>query len=135
VDIKQQHLKIDRQYQRISTDLPCRAGLAGSKPSAVRILNLSIGGLKFSCRREAFHSLHPADQRTPGRVVDVMIELDFELQLPGQPATIFNTRATVIHSERLSQDEFHIGVQFSGLDAATFEVLKAYIEERISGQR
>lgn len=116
-------------------DTPCRAGLSGSKLSAARILNLSLGGLKFSCRRDAFHSMVPADQRTPGRVIDVMIELDFELQLPGQPASAINTQATIIHSERLSQDEFHIGVQFIGMDEAAFRVLRAYVEARLSAQR
>ena len=115
-------------------DTPCRAGLSGDKLSAARILNLSVGGLKFSCRRDAFHSMVPPDQRTPGRVVDVIIELDFELQLPGQPPSVINTRGTIIHSERLSQDEFHMGVQFTGMDEAAFRVLKAYVEERLSAQ-
>lgn len=72
----------------------------------------------------------PEDQRTPGRIVDVKIELDFELQSSGQPASTFHTQATIIHSERLSQDEFHIGVLFTSMEETAFQVLKAYIDER-----
>lgn len=129
MDIKQKHLRIDRLYSRISTDIACQAGLPGGELTAARIRNLSVGGLKFSCRRDAFYSMIPEDQRTPGRVVDVMVEISFELQPAGQPVSHFNTRATIIHSERLSQDEFHIGVQFIDMEEAAFQVLKAYIND------
>ena len=132
MDIKQQHLRIERAYQRITTDIPCSAGLPDGELSAARILNLSVNGLKFSCSRDAFHRMLPEDQRTPGRVVDVIIEIDFELHPPGQPVSGCNTRATIIHSERLSQDEFHIGVQFTSMDDATFKLLKACVEEGAS---
>jgi hypothetical protein len=131
VDIKQ-HLRIDRAHQRISADIPCRAGLPAGERSAARILNLSAGGLKFSCRRDAFYSMVPEDQRTPGRVVDVMIEVEFELQPSGQPASGVQTQATIIHSERLAQDEFHIGVQFIGMDEETSRLLNSYIGEHTS---
>lgn len=115
-------------------DLPCRTGLSSDKLSTARILNLSMGGLKFSCGRDAFQSMVPADQRTPGRVIDVIIELDFELQLPGEPPAVIHTLARIIHSERLSQDEFHMGVQFTGMEEAAVRVLRAYVEEHLSTQ-
>ena len=71
----------------------------------------------------------PEDQRTPGRVVDVVIEIDFKLQPTGQTAEDFHSRAKIIHSERLAQDEFHIGVQFIGMDDAALQVLRAWIDE------
>lgn len=129
VDIKQKHLRIDRLYSRISTDIACQAGQPGGELTAVRIRNLSVGGLKFSCGHDAFNGMIPEDQRTPGRVVGVMVEINFELQPNGQPASRFNTQATIIHSERLSQDEFHIGVQFIDMEEAAFQVLKAYIDD------
>ena len=48
MDIKQKHLRIDRLYSRISTDIACQAGLPGGELTAARIRNLSVGGLKFS---------------------------------------------------------------------------------------
>lgn len=132
MDIKQQHLRIERAYQRINTDFPCSVGLPNGELSAARILNLSVNGLKFSCGRDTFHRMLPEDQRTPGRVVDVTIEIDFELHPRGQPASACNTQAAIIHSERLSQDEFHIGVQFTRIDDDTFKLLKACVEEGAS---
>lgn len=131
MDRKQQHHRIDRLHPRISTDIPCRVGLSEGELSAARILNLSVGGLKFCCGRTTFHSMIPEDQRTPGRIVDVMTVIHFELQLAGKPASSIQTQASIIHSERLSQDEFHIGVQFIDMDEAAFQVLQVCIDEHL----
>lgn len=124
---KQQHLRINRRYLRIDADIPCEVGVPGEKRRSARILNLSAGGLKFSCDQETFHRIIPEDQRTPGPVLDVEIEIQFALQPGEHRETAFDTRASVVHSERLAQDLFHVGIQFSDLDNAVVERLEAYI--------
>jgi hypothetical protein len=91
------------------------------------IINLSAGGLKFSGGRDTVHHILPRDQRTPGQV-GIVIEIQFELQLPEQPRLAINVIARVIHSERLAQDVFHVGVQFINIDTAAVSMLKTYIE-------
>ena len=92
------------------------------------MLNLSAGGLKFSCPQVAFADLLPAPQRTPGLVQDVEIEVQFQLALPGStvPHTI-KTAAVIIHTERLAQDCYHVGAQFNPLPDRDAQALESYI--------
>lgn len=127
--IKKQHFWIDREYERIPVDIPCLVGLAGDTGLPAGIINLSAGGLKFGCNRDVFNQLLPEDQRVPGLVSD--IEIDIEFRLPdaegGTSETIRN-RATIIHTERLAQDRYTLGVRFSGLDEADAGVIRSGIE-------
>ncbi len=92
------------------------------------IVNLSASGLNFSCGRDTVYQILPQDQRTPGQVTGVMIEIQFDLQPPAQPRLSLNIRARVIHSERLAQDVFHVGIQFIHIDEADVVALKGYID-------
>jgi hypothetical protein len=94
----------------------------------VRILNLSIGGLKFRCGMQVINSILPEDQRTPGQILDVEMDVVFDLPQEGDTAPLpVRTRATVVHSERLAQDEFHVGVQFIDLEQSMSGPLERYI--------
>ena len=121
--------KEKRKHFRVTTDIPCEMGLQRNALSAARIVDLSPGGLKFRCDRNTIHGILPEDQRTPGRVWDVEIEIHFTLQAGARPAVVVDARARVIHSERLAQDAFHVGVEFSELDAAVRKTLEDYILE------
>lgn len=92
------------------------------------IVNLSVGGIKFSCSRDTVHHILPKDQRVPGQVMGVLIEIGFDLQSPIQDRLSLNTTARVIHSERLAQDVFHVGVQFLHVDETDMATLRGYIE-------
>ncbi|MDH3980786.1 MAG: PilZ domain-containing protein [Gammaproteobacteria bacterium] len=127
---KKQHFWIDRRDDRVNANLMCQVGPQQDTLDTAQILNLSIGGLKFSCTEETVARLLPEDQRTPGLVSDVIIQLRFQLPLPGRkkPALI-NSSASVIHSERLAQDNYHIGVRFQGLSDTERKSIMAYIED------
>ncbi len=110
--------------------MACKVGddaSGGLQP--VRILNLSIGGLKFSCGLQVINSILPEDQRTPGQILDVEMDISFELPRGDAPVLQVMTRARVVHSERLAQDEFHVGVQFIDLAEAVSDSLESYINE------
>jgi hypothetical protein len=92
------------------------------------IVNLSAGGLKFSVGRDTAHHILPRDQRTPGSVTGVEIEIQFNLKLPTQSPSSLNALARVIHSERLAQEVFHVGVQFIRIDEAAAATVKDYID-------
>ena len=121
--------KEKRKHFRIKTDIPCVMGLRRDTLSPARIVDLSSGGLKFRCDRSTIHGILPEDQRTPGRVWDVEIEIHFTLQTGAPPEVVVDARARVIHSERLAQDAFHVGVEFTELDAAVRKTLDDYILE------
>jgi hypothetical protein len=128
--VDKQHFRIDRQHLRVATDMACQiGGDAGSELLPVRILNLSIGGLKFSCGLQVINSILPEDQRTPGQIMDVEMNLAFEIPQGDAAALPIRTHARVVHSERLAQNEFHVGVQFMGMDEALSGPLESYISE------
>jgi len=106
-------------------------GDAGSELLPVRILNLSIGGLKFSCGLEVINSILPEDQRTPGQIMDVEMNMAFEITQRDAPVLPVRTRARVVHSERLAQNEFHVGVQFMDLEETLYGPLESYITDLI----
>lgn len=129
VDKNKQHFRIDRQHRRVAADIACEVGNeTGAGLLPVRILNLSIGGLKFRCGMRVIDSILPEDQRTPGQILDVQMDVVFELPQEGDASPLpVRTRATIIHSERLAQDEFHVGVQFIDLEASMSGPLESYI--------
>jgi c-di-GMP-binding flagellar brake protein YcgR len=126
---KKQHFWIDRQYTRIGAILPCNVALPAGQAAPVEMLNLSAGGMKFSCSKTVFSALLPENQRTPGLVQDVLIEIEFQLTLSGADITTIRAPAAVIHTERLAQDCYHIGVQFQDLSTADSRTIEQYIAQ------
>ena len=126
---KQQHLRIDRKHLRVDTDFPCKVGPTDSKVTAARVLDLSIGGLKFCCDHTTIKHIIPNSQQALGMILGVEIVVHFTIKLEGKRAAAFKTPARVIHSERLAQDLFHVGIQFLGLDTTAASKLETSIEE------
>jgi hypothetical protein len=124
-----------RQYFRLDTEIPGTVRLPKGETLQAVIVNLSTGGLKFSCGRDTVHQILPKDQQTPGQITGVMIEIQFELQPSEQPRLSLNARSRVIHSERLAQDVFHVGIQFIHIDEAEAVALKGYIDATLSKQQ
>jgi len=124
-----------RQYFRVDTEIPGTVRLPKGDILPTTIVNLSVGGLKFSCGRDTVHQILPKDQQTPGQITGVMIEIQFDLQPLEQPQLSLNTRARVIHSERLAQDVFHIGIEFIHIDESDIMALKGYIDATLSQQQ
>ena len=127
-----QHLRIKRRHPRVKTDIACTVGLPGSKLSAGQVRDLSIDGLKFSCSRETIHSILPENRWTPGPILDIDIEIRFEL--PDPEAQMLECTARLIHFERLSQDEFHVGVQFISMAESAIRALESFLETAIEKQ-
>jgi len=109
--------------------MACEVGSDASRElQSVRILNLSTGGLKFRCGMQVINSILPEDQRTPGQILDVDLDIAFDLPpVDDAPTLPVRARARVIHSERLAQDEFHVGVQFMDLERSLSGAIESYI--------
>jgi len=129
MSFKKQHLWIDRKDKRIIISLPCRVANPGGKICDAEIMNLSAGGMKLACNRSTFEQLVPEGLRTPGMISDIAIEISFtpEDQARKQPAPI-DAHALIIHSERLSQDSYHVGIQFTELNEADTRRISAVID-------
>lgn len=127
---KKQHTWIDREHDRISTELACQAGPVGGGRKSATIVNLSAGGLKFACSRETFNLLLPEDQRIPGQISNVDLDILFPLHNAGRKKTLtVRTRVRVVHTERLAQDRYTVGVRFVDLRAADARAIEAYLRE------
>ena len=60
--------------------------------------------------------------------MDVEIDVQFRLPSDNKRATAIKTGARIIHSERLAQDLFHVGIQFNTLNGNARSQLEAFIE-------
>lgn len=125
-----QHFWIDRRHDRVGAEFPCQVGTGKDALHTAQVLNLSAGGLKFCCSQETIQCLLPEGQQTPGLVTGVSIHVQFRLTLDGRktPARI-STTADIIHTERLAQDIYHVGIQFTGLGEDESKALQSYINE------
>ena len=96
--------------------------------SAAQILDISIGGLKFSCSHELVNNIIPDGERTIGLIMDAGVDIQFQLSSDKERVADIKTGARIIHSERLAQDVFHVGIQFNTLSSNAIRQLEAYIE-------
>ena len=71
------------------------------------------------------------EQRIPGMVSDVMLEVRLKLKTDGGRAAVVNGKVRLVHYERLAQDRFHVGVEFTGIDTAQQRKLEDFINDRI----
>jgi len=124
-----QHLRSDRKCFRVKAEIPCEVGSAGGEMKVALIHDLSCGGVKFSCNQHAVSNIFPDDQAPLGVVLDVYIEIHFRLHAEDKPAATIKTSARVIHTERLAQDLFQVGVQFIDLTQPATEKLQIFIGE------
>ena len=124
----QQHLRSDRRYLRVRAEIPCEVGPAGGEMNVALIHDLSCGGVKFSCNQHTVGKIFPDDQAPLGVVLDVYIEIHFRLHAEDKSAAIIKTSARIIHTERLAQDLYQVGVQFINLNQAATKKLEAFIE-------
>jgi hypothetical protein len=123
-----QHFAIDRKHNRIDTEIPCRIGLQGDCMYDATVLNLSVGGLKLVCNHATYTSIIPADQLIPGQVSDVRLTVKFSLSPISRRAMNLQLDGMVTHSERLAQDSYHIGIQFTGMLKTDINRLEDYID-------
>ena len=123
-----QHFALDRKHERIATEIPCRLGLPDEREYQGTVINLSAGGLRLACNLATYEAIIPVEQRTPGQVIDVHIAIRFTLSPDNRPPVDLQLRAIVIHSERLAQDSFHIGIQFEGIGNSDFNLLEEYVQ-------
>jgi len=136
MSFNKQHFWIDRKDKRVSTALPCNVNCPGGRVCAATILNLSAGGMKFACDRTTFEQLLPEDLRTPGMVSDVKIEVSFTAEsVAGENQSPLETSALIIHSERLAQNSYHVGIQFTGMNDTDSMRLRAYIEANLTADQ
>jgi hypothetical protein len=124
----QQHFRSNRRHYRIRADFPCEVGQPDGDLHAVQVLDISIGGLKFSCSYGTVNNIIPDGERTIGLIMDVGIDVQFELSSGSTRSAVIKTGARIIHSERLAQDVFHIGIQFNRLDTSVQRQLETYID-------
>jgi hypothetical protein len=71
----------------------------------------------------------PEGQRMPGQVAGIKIGIRFQFPSGSAPQATLRANVSVVHTERLAQDTYHVGVQFVDLDKATTRALEDYVEE------
>ena len=122
-----QHLRSDRKNSRVKVQIPCQVGPPGGEMNVALMLDLSRGGVKFSCNQQVINNMFPEHEAPLGVVLDVFINIHFNLAEDESPDSLIKTGARIIHTERLAQDLFQVGVEFIDLTQAASESLKNFI--------
>ena len=91
------------------------------------MLDLSCGGVKFSCNQQVINSMFTESEAPLGVVLDVFINVHFNLSEDESLDSLIKTGARVIHTERLAQDLFQVGVEFIDLTQAATKSLQDFI--------
>jgi c-di-GMP-binding flagellar brake protein YcgR len=123
----QQHLRSDRKYFRAKTEIPCEVGPAGGEMKVALIRDLSCGGVKFSCNQQVINNIFQEDEAPLGVVLEAYVNIHFRLLPEDKRAAAIKTGARVIHTERLAQDLYQVGVQFIDLNQTAANKLEAFI--------
>ena len=97
--------------------------------SAALVLDMSCGGMKFSCNQQVVNNMFTDDEAPLGVVLDVFINIYFNLSEDESPDSLIKTGARIIHTERLAQDLFQVGVEFIDLTQPAAELLQIFIGE------
>jgi hypothetical protein len=120
-----------RIYPRYETDIPVELTTAQGDVIAARMLDISLGGMMIGCDLRTAHEILPEDQRTPGQVV--FVEVDVRCLLPRDPPQAgagFEAHCKVAYSRRLAQNDFNIGLSYAGMSEDDQTRLERYIEAR-----
>ena len=71
----------------------------------------------------------------PGQVAGITIGICLQFPSGNAPQTMQRVKVSVVHTERLAQDKYHVGVQFIDLDKASARALENYVEKCMDLQR
>ena len=129
-----QHFTINRKHDRVDTEIPCRIGIPGARQFDATVLNLSAGGLKLACNHETIAAIIPGDQQIPGQISDVHVTVKFSLRPINRRGMNLQLDAMLVHSERLAQNSYHIGIQFIHIRKADANRIENHIEEVIAAR-
>jgi len=91
------------------------------------MLDLSCGGVKFSCNQQVINSMFTESEAPLGVVLDVFVNISFNLSEDESDGSLIKTGARVIHTERLAQDLYQVGVEFIDLTQAATKSLQDFI--------
>jgi c-di-GMP-binding flagellar brake protein YcgR len=118
-----------RQYPRFAVDLPLEIRTQDEMVYHATVCNLSLGGIEFSCDNvTAGDVLPPGHQAFPGQPIAVRVR--FGLAEPGADGEVLDIHGEIVVSRRLSQNEYRVGMRFSGFEANGQEILERYFRDR-----
>jgi len=116
-----------RQHERVSTRLDCQVATPAGASFDATIFDMSAGGLRIACDRPAYEKLIPANQRIPGLVHDVSATIRFSLKTGNGRASSITAEVDVVHTIRLAQDSFHLGVKIRDMSRDDRGRLEKYV--------
>lgn len=118
-----------RQYPRFAADFPLEIRTEDDLVYHATVRNLSLGGIEFSCdSATAGEVLPPGHQAFPGQPIGVRVR--FALAESGADGEVVDAHGEIVVSRRLSQNEFRVGMRFSGFEANGLEILERYFRDR-----
>ncbi len=114
------------KLHRVKSTLRAQLSVRGANTQPVLIEQISEVGLDFLCDAGAQCRIMPEEQKIPGPVFDVYVDIAF--WLPNSDREL-QTRCQVLFCRRLSQNSYRFGCEFHQLSDADQELLQDFVQQ------
>ncbi|MBL4850705.1 MAG: PilZ domain-containing protein [Gammaproteobacteria bacterium] len=111
-----------RLSKRIKVKLPVSVLLLGRQVCTMPSIDFSYRGLSFNCNYSTVQRIFPEGHRS-----NPNDKVNFTLRVKVTEDFMLECNAVVTRFFRLSEDEYHVGVQFIGLDNEAQHSLIHYV--------
>lgn len=120
-----------RNQQRVDVELEVQLKSPAGEELNCRAANLSRAGLMISCDMEAVRKLLP-NQTAPAPGKWVEITTRFAVPVVATQTVSVQAEGHIVHLRRVSRNEFHLGVHFTGFEGNGYEYLDQYVARLLS---
>ena len=114
-----------RNSVRYPINLSIELELENGTTLSVKTINISRSGLQFRCDSWVANKIEP--RGIQNHSLD-HIDLKIFAKLPFMNENNLHAHGPVEYTQRLSQEEYIIGVKFTGLEGSNGEILEQFIE-------
>ncbi len=118
-----------RRYPRIPIQTAARIVPNGGSGLNVTAIDLSHGGIKLACDREAAFSLLPDKHASPGSIQGVEAVLELTLPVENKTPRHLAYKCRVVNFYRRAENRFEIGCQFVDSDAEQQALMTGYMQQ------
>ena len=120
-----------REYPRVNVKLPLEIVRSGGEVLPAVVLNISRAGMQVGCDWATMIRIVPQTHRVAA-AEDLELPVRVTLSFQAEPQATLHALCRVVSARRVSQDQYHVGLQYVSIEADGDAILERYIAERVA---
>lgn len=120
-----------REYPRVKVKLPLEIIRSGGEVLPARVLNISRAGMQVACDWATMIRIVPQTHRVAA-AEDLELPVRAMLSFRSKSQATLHALCRVVCARRVSQDQYHVGLQYVSIEGDGETILEHYIAERIA---